>query len=110
MIRLVAFLGRLQSKIDASLGKKEACPEKREVILEKIEVVADSQTAPNEETAVEIFRSTGGRIQGTASSRKAPRTAEEAEPKRWWVSAEAGNRPATVDPPCLCGTAQVTCL
>jgi hypothetical protein len=41
--------------------------------------------------------STGEPIRISMSGCKAPRTAEEADPGRWWVQAEGGRCPITVD-------------
>lgn len=91
---------RRLSKEDGGLVRKyvypemtEPCPEKRETILEEAEVIAGRQKVPNEEVSVEISQSTGGFMWGTASSRKASRTAEEARPGCWWVPVEVGKIP-----------------
>jgi hypothetical protein len=46
---------------------------------------------------------------GTGVWLKSPWTTEETDPGRWWVPAEVGRCPKTVDPPHRSCTAQGTC-
>jgi hypothetical protein len=55
-------------------------------------------------TVIENYRSTEGPASGPASGHKATRTAEKTDPGRWWIPAEVGRRPRTVDPPPTSGS------
>jgi hypothetical protein len=57
--------------------------------LKEMKSVAEYQEVPKEE-ATGNFWSTEELIWGTASSHRAPSTAEEMDPGRWWVPAEVG--------------------
>jgi hypothetical protein len=66
----------------------------------ELQSVAVHQEVPKEEAEVEMIVSSEGASWGQASSRKAPPTDEETDPGRWWVPAEVGRCPRTVDRPC----------
>jgi hypothetical protein len=85
----------------------EACLEKVEENLGEQKSIAEDQQVPNEEAVVDTG-GTRGWIWGPASSRSVPPTAEETDPGRWWVPAEVGRRPRTVDWPCRYCTVQGT--
>jgi hypothetical protein len=88
---------QMMAKMDAWLAemmawRKEtmACQEVTETCLEskgptslKIEFKAEHEEVPKEEAAVESW-STEGAVQGSASSCKAPWSAEEMDPGQWW--------------------------
>jgi hypothetical protein len=88
-------------KMEAWSGKMKARREVIETCLEKrkwqiLKEKRQQQEVPNEDN----YQSSEGLAWGPASGHKAPQTAEETDPGRWWVPAEVGCCLRTTDSPC----------
>jgi hypothetical protein len=73
--------------------------------VENKESTSEEREVPKEEAAVKTVKSIEEAAWGPESSRRAPRSAEEADPGQWWVPEEVGRRLQRDDSPCHSCTA-----